>query len=250
MDEGQRIVHEVLDGIAEQIRPGVTTHELDIGAERTIRSAGAVPAFLNYRGFPATLCALRSTMSSCMGSPTTRPWLAGDIIGVDCGVLYKGYYGDAARTFAVGEVSNKAHELMTVTREALGLAVEQVQPGNHLSDIGHVVQKHVRESWVLGGQGVCGPWNRRRPARGSASAELWQPGKGSATRAGSRSGDRADGQCRSRRSESRCRWLDGADAGWQVVGTFRSFRCRHRKRPSGPRCRCRWSMNRRSEDEE
>jgi len=141
MDEANRIVHEVLDGIAEQIRPGVTTQELDRKAELTIRSAGAVPAFLNYRGFPATLCTSINDVI-VHGIPNDTPLAKGDIIGVDCGVLYKGYYGDAARTFAVGEVSEMAQELMTVTREALEMAVEQVQPGNHLSDIGHVVQKH------------------------------------------------------------------------------------------------------------
>jgi len=144
MHEANRIVHEVLDGIAEQIRPGVTTRELDVRAERTIRSAGAVPAFLNYRGFPATLCTSINDVI-VHGIPDDTPLAAGDIIGVDCGVLYKGYYGDAARTFAVAEVSDGAQELMTVTREALGLAVEQVQPGYHLSDIGHVVQKHVED---------------------------------------------------------------------------------------------------------
>jgi len=144
MDEANRIVHEVLDGIAERIHPGVTTRELDMGAEKTIRAAGAVPAFLNYRGFPATLCTSINDVI-VHGIPNDTPLVAGDIIGVDCGVLYKGYYGDAARTFAVGEVSDRAQELMTVTRESLDLAVEQAQPGNHLSDIGHVVQKHVEE---------------------------------------------------------------------------------------------------------
>jgi len=141
MDEANRIVHEVLDGIAEQIRPGVTTDELDRKAEQTIRSAGAVPAFLNYRGFPATLCTSINDVI-VHGIPNDTPLVDGDIIGVDCGVLYKGYYGDAARTFAVAKVSDAAQELMTVTRQALEMAVEQVQPGNHLSDIGHVVQKH------------------------------------------------------------------------------------------------------------
>jgi methionyl aminopeptidase len=141
MDEANRIVHEVLDGIAEQIRPGVTTHELDRKAEQTIRGAGAVPAFLNYRGFPATLCTSINDVI-VHGIPNDTPLVDGDIIGVDCGVLYKGYYGDAARTFAVAKVSDAAQELMTVTREALEMAVEQVQPGNHLSDIGHAVQKH------------------------------------------------------------------------------------------------------------
>lgn len=144
MDEANRIVHKVLDGIAEMIRPGVTTRELDEMAEETIRSAGAVPAFLDYRGFPATLCTSINDVI-VHGIPDGTALVEGDIIGVDCGVIYKGYYGDAARTYAVGEISSVARELLQVTRESLELAVKQVRPGNHLSDIGHVVQKHVEE---------------------------------------------------------------------------------------------------------
>ncbi len=141
MDEANRIVHRVLDGIDEVIAPGVTTRELDQQAEKIIREAGAVPAFLNYRGFPATLCTSINDVI-VHGIPNDTPLAAGDIVGVDCGVLYKGYYGDAARTFAVGEISEAARELMDVTRKSLELAVEQVRPGNRLSDIGYVVQKH------------------------------------------------------------------------------------------------------------
>lgn len=144
MDRANGIVHEVLDGIAERIRPGVTTLELDRFAEQKVRDAGAVPAFLNYRGFPATLCTSINDVI-VHGIPDETPLEEGDIIGVDCGVLYKGYYGDAARTFAIGSISEEADRLMAVTREALELAVEQARPGNHLSDIGHAVQSHVEK---------------------------------------------------------------------------------------------------------
>lgn len=145
MDEANRIVHRVLNGIAEHVRPGVTTRELDVLAEEIIRAAGAVPAFLNYRGYPATLCTSINDVI-VHGIPDDTPLQDGDIIGVDCGVLYKGYYGDAARTFAVGDVSAEAVELMKVTRESLNLAVDQVRPGHHLSDIGHAVQEHVEKN--------------------------------------------------------------------------------------------------------
>jgi methionyl aminopeptidase len=144
MDQANRIVHDVLDGIAERIRPGVTTRDLDRFAEQRIRNAGAVPAFLNYRGFPATLCTSINDVI-VHGIPNEVPLVEGYIIGVDCGVQYKGYYGDAARTFAIGSASDQAKRLMTVTREALELAVEQAHPGNHLSDIGHAVQSHVEK---------------------------------------------------------------------------------------------------------
>lgn len=144
MDRANGIVHEVLDGIAERIRPGVKTLELDRFAEQKVRDAGAVPAFLNYRGFPATLCTSINDVI-VHGIPDETPLEEGDIIGVDCGVLYQGYYGDAARTFAIGSISDEAGRLMAVTQEALELAVEQTRPGNHLSDIGHAVQSYVEK---------------------------------------------------------------------------------------------------------
>jgi len=144
MDEANRIVHSVLDGITERIAPGVSTEELDRFAEAKIRDSGGVPAFKNYRGFPATLCTSINDVI-VHGIPNATPLAEGDIIGVDCGVLYKGYYGDAARTFAVGQIGEKAESLMTVTRRSLELAIEQVRAGNRISDIGHAVQAHVEE---------------------------------------------------------------------------------------------------------
>ena len=142
MHEANRIVHAVLDGIAERCRPGVMTRELDQFAERTIRQAGGVPAFLHYRGYPATLCTSINDVI-VHGIPSDTPLREGDIIGVDCGVVYKGYYGDAARTFAVGPVSPEAERLIAATRRALELAVEAVRPNQRLSDIGHAVQRYV-----------------------------------------------------------------------------------------------------------
>jgi methionyl aminopeptidase len=142
MDQANRIVMRVLDGIAERVRPGVTTRELDRFAEETIRAAGAVPAFLDYKGYPATLCTSRNDVV-VHGIPDDRPLVEGDILGVDCGVAYKGYYGDAARTFAVGSVSSEAQRLIDVTRRALEIAVGSVAPERRLSDIGHAVQSFV-----------------------------------------------------------------------------------------------------------
>jgi len=142
MDEANRIVLSVLDGIAERVRPGVTTRELDRFAAETIRAAGGVPAFLDYKGYPATLCTSRNDVI-VHGIPNDEPLVEGDILGVDCGVVYKGYYGDAARTFAVGRVSAEAGRLIDVTRRALEIAVESVRPGRRLSDIGHAVQTFV-----------------------------------------------------------------------------------------------------------
>ncbi len=142
MDQANRLVHRILDGVAERIAPGVTTAELDQWAESEIRAAGGVPAFLNYRGFPATLCTAHNDVI-VHGIPNTTELTDGDIIGLDCGVLYKGYYGDAARTFPVGHISAEAEQLLRVTREALDLGVEQMRPGGRLSDIGATIQSHV-----------------------------------------------------------------------------------------------------------
>ncbi len=144
MDEANQIVHRVLDEVAQIIAPGTTTAELNRRAEATIRAAGAVPAFLNYRGFPATLCTSVNDVI-VHGIPGDDPLREGDIVGVDCGVLYKGYFGDAARTFAVGGVGDEARRLLEVTRESLEIAVETIRPGAHLSDVGHAVQSHVEK---------------------------------------------------------------------------------------------------------
>lgn len=141
MDQANQIVLKVLDEVGAIIAPGVTPRELDRLAERVIRGAGGVPAFLNYRGYPATLCISVDDVI-VHGIPNDIPLKGGQIVGIDCGVLYKGYYGDAARTFAVGEVDDEAKRLLKVTEEALRLAVEQVRPGARLSDIGHAVQRH------------------------------------------------------------------------------------------------------------
>lgn len=144
LDQANRVVHEVLELMAERVAPGVTTRELDRLAEEHIRRAGGAPAFLGYRGFPATLCTSVND-EIIHGIPNDLPLQEGDIVGIDCGVMYKGYFGDAARTFAVGEVSPEARVLLEVTRECLDRAVEQVRPGGRLSDIGHAVQTHAEE---------------------------------------------------------------------------------------------------------
>jgi methionyl aminopeptidase len=141
MDQANRIVHKVLDEVGKRMVPGVTSRELDRLAERVIREAGGVPAFLHYRGYPATLCISVNDVI-VHGIPGDVPLREGDIVGIDCGVLYKGYFGDAARTFAVGEVGEAARKLLRVTEEALNLAVAQVRPGGRLQDIGHAVQRH------------------------------------------------------------------------------------------------------------
>ncbi len=142
MDAANGLVHRVLDHLDGLVAPGVTTRELDRAAERIIRDAGAVPAFLNYRGFPATLCTSINDVI-VHGIPGDTELAEGDIIGIDCGVLYKGYYGDAARTYAVGSIDPEAQRLLDTTRRSLELAIEAIRPDGRLSDIGAAVQEHV-----------------------------------------------------------------------------------------------------------
>ncbi|HEX4494775.1 MAG TPA: type I methionyl aminopeptidase [Thermoanaerobaculia bacterium] len=141
MDRANRIVHQVLEAVGQRMVPGVKTRELDVLAERVIREAGGVPAFLHYRGYPATLCISVNDVI-VHGIPGEVPLQEGDIVGIDCGVFYKGYCGDAARTFAVGRIDPAAERLLRVTEEALHLGVAQVRPGGRLQDIGWAVQQH------------------------------------------------------------------------------------------------------------
>jgi methionyl aminopeptidase len=141
MDQANRLVHRVLRAVGETARPGVTTAELDDLAEGTIRDHGGVPAFKGYRGFPATLCTSVNDVI-VHGIPSRRARLGeGDLLSVDCGVLYDGFYGDAAVTFGIGEMNGAAQRLMNVTRQCLEDAVGAVAPGGRLGDVGAAVQR-------------------------------------------------------------------------------------------------------------
>jgi methionyl aminopeptidase len=138
-----RLVGEVLTELTSRIAPGVTTAELDEVAEARIRSAGAIPAFKGYHGYPATICASINE-EVIHGIPSGRRVLnEGDIVSIDVGASLDGYFGDSAVTLAVGQVSENAATLLRVTEEALYKAIERVRPGARISDIGHAVQQHV-----------------------------------------------------------------------------------------------------------
>ena len=136
-----QLVTAVLAELAEAVRPGVTTADLDALAERRIREAGAEPAFKGYRGYPATLCAsINSEVVHGIPSPQ-RTLNEGDIVSLDVGAKLDGFYGDSAVTVAVGQVPDETATLLRVTREALDRAIAQVQAGGRLSNIGHAVQQ-------------------------------------------------------------------------------------------------------------
>jgi len=139
------IVAETLKMLRRHIQPGVTTIELDKLAHNFIIERGATPAFLNYRGYPATICA---SINECVvhGIPNNRKLKEGDIIGIDVGVKFQGYYGDAAITVGVGEISKEAKEIMDITERALYKGIKKCFEGNHLSDISHAIQTTAEEN--------------------------------------------------------------------------------------------------------
>jgi methionyl aminopeptidase len=134
------IVVDTLGVLAAAAQPGVTTKELDRIAHDEIRKAGARPAFLGYRGYPATLC-ISVNEEVVHGIPGARKLKAGDIVGLDLGCIVDGFYGDAARTVAVGTPSSEAQRLLQVTEESLRAGIAQCWPGKRVGDIGHAVQE-------------------------------------------------------------------------------------------------------------
>ena len=142
MDRANTLVHDTLRLVAEAAAPGVSTKELDRLAEEHIRAGGGRPAFKGYHGYPATLCTSVNDVI-VHGIPSADHKLRnGDVMGLDCGVVLDGFIGDAAITVPIGDMAPEAKRLLDVTRECLELAVEVVRPGNRLTDIGAVIQKH------------------------------------------------------------------------------------------------------------
>jgi methionyl aminopeptidase len=139
LEEASRIVLETLDAVERAVAPGVTTDELDRVAEAEIRRQGAKPAFVGYRGYPKTLCTSVND-EVVHGIPGKRTLRDGDVIGVDCGAIFEGYFGDAARTLPVGRISAEASKLLEVTKKALEAGIAAARPGNRVSDIGAAVE--------------------------------------------------------------------------------------------------------------
>lgn len=137
-----RVVAEVLQQLREHARPGVTTGELDVLAEAYIRAQGCLPAFKGYQGYPKTLCTSVNDQI-VHGIPSGYVLKNGDLLSVDVGAVYDGFYGDGAVTLLMGEVSEKHRLLAEVTEGSLYKGIAQARAGNRLSDISHAVQSHV-----------------------------------------------------------------------------------------------------------
>ncbi len=140
MREAGKILRDTLNMLGEHVKVGVTTKELDKLAHDYIISRGAKPSFLGYGGFPASICASVNEQV-VHGIPSSRKLIEGDIIGIDCGVIYKGWQSDAARTFAVGKISEKHKKLIEITEQCFFEAMKVIREGARLGDIGASVQK-------------------------------------------------------------------------------------------------------------
>ncbi|MCR3757995.1 type I methionyl aminopeptidase [Clostridium felsineum] len=149
MRQAGKLVGETLNMLEEAAKPGVTTADLDTLAENFIKKYNAIPSFKGYGGFPASICTSINE-EVIHGIPSKNRVLhEGDIISVDCGAILNGYQGDAARTFAIGKVSEEAAQLIKVTKESFFKGVEKAVVGNRLTDISHTIQEYV-ESFGYG----------------------------------------------------------------------------------------------------
>lgn len=145
MRKAGNIVGKTHEELKKYIKPGITTKELDEIAEDTIRSLGGIPAFKGYGGFPASICASINE-EVVHGIPGLKKLKDGDIISIDIGAIFDGYYGDSANTYPVGETSDEANKLIEVTRDSFYEGLKFCKEGFRLSDISHAVQKHVEEN--------------------------------------------------------------------------------------------------------
>ncbi|HUS94156.1 MAG TPA: type I methionyl aminopeptidase [Patescibacteria group bacterium] len=165
MREAGRLVAESFAILEESIKPGVTLIELDEKIERYLKRRGAKPLYKGYEGssashppFPGVICA-SINHEICHGIPDERVLKEGDIVGIDIGLRYRGWCGDACVTFPIGQVSPEAERLMTITRQCLSLGIEAAQPGNYLNQVGAVIEDFADRQGVTvvrewGGHGI------------------------------------------------------------------------------------------------
>lgn len=156
MTEAGRILEIVHNEIAKALHPGMTTKEIDEIGEEVIRSYGCVPSFLNYNGYPASIC-VSVNDEVVHGIPSRHRFIReGDIVSLDAGVIYKGYHSDAARTYGIGEISEEAKKLIEVTRESFFEGIKYAREGNHLFDISSAIGRYAGERGYGVVKDLCG----------------------------------------------------------------------------------------------
>ena len=143
MRESGRILAEVHERLGEEIKPGISTYEIDQIGEKMIRGYGCTPSFLNYNGYPASIC-VSVNDEVVHGIPSKKRILKeGDIVSLDAGVIWKGYHSDAARTHAVGKISKEAQDLIDATRQSFYEGLKMAKSGNHLNDISKAIDFYI-----------------------------------------------------------------------------------------------------------
>ena len=205
------MLHEVLEQLKGKIEPGITTKELDRYAEKLIRGYRAVPSFLNYEGYPASICA--SVDSQVVhGIPDESTVLReGQIISIDSGLILDGWQSDSAFTVGVGTVSPQAQRLIDVTEQSFFAALQVAREGYRVSDIGHAVQQYVEERGFSAVRDLCGHGIGREMHEDPSVPNFGAPGTWCAAAPGHDHLHRADDHRRQLQCENASRWLDSSD---------------------------------------
>ena len=145
MRHAGHLLEQVHDELAKMIRPGISTLDIDRAGEKMIREMGCIPNFLNYNGYPASIC-VSVNDEVVHGIPSKKRFLKeGDIVSLDAGLIYKGYHSDAARTHAVGKISADAQKLIDVTKQSFFEGIKMAKAGNHLYDISNAIDAYVSQ---------------------------------------------------------------------------------------------------------
>jgi methionyl aminopeptidase len=187
MRRAGQIVAEVLQRLQEEVKPGVTTLDLDRIAEEMTRKRGAIPAFKGYRVgtrvFPASLC-VSINEEVVHGIPASRALKEGDIVGLDFGVVVEGYYGDAAVTVAVGKITREAQHLLDATRESLWQGIRTIKVGSRLGDLSHAIQRYAESAGLSVVREFVGHGIGRRLHEEPQVPNFGEPGRGRLLREG------------------------------------------------------------------
>ena len=183
MRRAGRLAAEILDALAPQVVPGISTDEIDAIVQRMTLEAGAVPATLGYRGFTRSCCTSINHVV-CHGIPGDKALKDGDIVNIDVTPILDGWHGDTSRMFFVGDIPLKARRLVDVTYECLMLGIEQARPGNRLGDIGHAIQTHAERNRYSVVRDFCGHGLGRLFHDSPEVVHAGQPGTGPELRPG------------------------------------------------------------------
>jgi methionyl aminopeptidase len=145
MREAGRIIAGIVNRLRESVKPGITTREINDLAGRYIKAAGVISAFKDYRGYPEDIC-ISINEEIVHGIPKDKQLKEGDVVSIDVGIKYKGYFSDMAVTVGAGEIDSQAKKLIDVTRKSLAFGIKQARANNHLSDISYAIQQYVEKN--------------------------------------------------------------------------------------------------------